>query len=344
MKSLLLLLLVLLLPCQSKNIELDYQDRLNQNLINSSELPVQLFSMLSRTPIDLVKAKSILNKALNKPATKYTLFLTDTICHKYSEFTNWCHQQKIHNKHITTDPENIFSYLFKLSDIVNEKETTQILNKAALMGHYSDEYYFDYIPKLQTAIEAFNKSNKALTTSFLKIRNKKYRALKYELAKKQPYEHDLLNLINFKEQSNSLQHIITVKMANTFSSNHIKKACANRGNYAACLKISEILQKDKTVINYIFGINLKIDRLKTKKSTRNESLKTLKSNRIDDFLCHMNPTVSLFYTYDMKTLANYLFIAKQNDEFEAAKQTSLAVFKLLEQQGLKPNFNPKDCE
>jgi hypothetical protein len=330
---------------QAKGTQPEYQLALNQYLLQHADTNAQLFALLASDFFDSNTAKPILVKAIKETNNAYTLYLVDDLCHKHPEITTWCHQQEIHNKHIAIDPNNVFSYLFKLHDATDVAEIETIIETTVKKGKYSNDFYFDNIFELQSIIKTFNNSHKDLYAKAIEFKNERYDSLNKEAIQNNLVQQGALNLSKIKKQLNSLPFIMSVKMANIFDTDLLEQSCTYSSNHEFCSKIFQLFLKDKTVSIYVAGKRAIIHMLSKKESSRNELLAKLKTNRVDDFMCYMgSDSVMLLYIFDMEIMTKYLATASIKDEFEAAKQTSHHVYNLLQQKGIKPDFNPKDCE
>ena len=113
MKLLLIILVFFSVSAYSKNHQSKYQSKLHQYLVTDSDINTQLFSLLFSEYFSVADAKPILQNAINKHSSKYTIYLATDVCHKYHELTDWCHQQNIHKIHKEIDPKNLFTYLYQ---------------------------------------------------------------------------------------------------------------------------------------------------------------------------------------------------------------------------------------
>ena len=337
-----------------KNIKL-YNNELTRFLSESNDIKIQLsaYNMSFGQGPNINEIKKVLKTAITPSSDKYTIFLANSLCHNNKELTDWCHQQHIHETHGDIDPENVYTYLYDLSENKDIETIQEILNEVSVKTTYSDSFFFEYIIQMAEQIVHFNNLNPLLFNESHSIGspgsenylNETQSAIdRLKLVEKGIVPNDFM--LYFSE-STSIIAAIGFEMAKGMAYTPITRACKEINNADSCLHIGKLLKNDKTLIGQMIGFA--IVRLAQEQSGADEI--TIQENQMK--IDKINKELSCYsiiedVTYALmsnkKLITQYLIDAKNKGELEAMRQSTYSVYNTEKKNGFNPSFDPKDCQ
>lgn len=338
----------------NEHIELTkkYYTALNKYLLKNKNINIQLFALHSIFDKNFAEknGKDVLKQAISLQSDAFVLAQTVKICLSSDELKNWCHQQKIHQVHQQVDPNNLYSYLFAIH-ADNSEEAEDIIELAAQNSTYADLFYFHGIPAISAAINNFNNDNPEMYTQLLGKDKTSYTEL-YTNIKQEIRNNNLVakgiiakdfDLEN--SDNSSLLLTLSIKLANIMSFQSIANTCKNAVIEDSCLKIANILERDKTLMGKMVAISLK--RTIYQELDNSEELEKLEQKTQAMYTkigCYnTSPDIHYAQMYNKELMQKYILDAAKFGELTASKNLAFNIYNIEKANGFNPSFNPNDC-